>query len=77
MISWTAFVLVLLAHGTANVRSFTSTIIHQTRFPTSKLYETPENFADVAATIADAAGALAGKTIVVKYGGVRSVGGSK
>lgn len=38
----------------------------------TRLYETPENFATVASTIADATGALAGQTIVVKYGGVRA-----
>jgi hypothetical protein len=39
-------------------------------FTTTKLYQAPENFADVAKTIAEAAGELSGKTIVVKYGGV-------
>lgn len=63
--------LVVLAHCAANVRGFTSTTIHKSRFAISHLYGTAENFADIAATIADAAGALAGKTIVVKYGGVR------
>lgn len=38
---------------------------------TTTLFEAPNNFADVAETIADAAAALRGKTIVVKYGGVR------
>jgi hypothetical protein len=33
----------------------------------------PENFSDVAETIAEAASSLKGKTIVVKYGGVRCV----
>jgi hypothetical protein len=70
MVSWTAF-LVVLAHCITNVRSFTSTTIPKSRFPVSKLYETPENFADVAATIRDAAVALSGKIVVVKYGGVR------
>jgi hypothetical protein len=31
----------------------------------------PENFSDVAETIAEAASSLKGKTVVVKYGGVR------
>jgi hypothetical protein len=72
-----AVCVLVLAHCLATVRSFTSETIPKSRLPTSQLYETPENFADVAATIADASGALAGKTIVVKYGGVRCVTASK
>ena len=42
-------------------------------FLTTKLYQAPENFADVAKTISEAAGELSGKTIVVKYGGVSQI----
>lgn len=37
---------------------------------TTAIFSTPENFSDVAETIADAARSLRGQTIVVKYGGV-------
>jgi hypothetical protein len=54
----------------ASVNGFTSTSKRVERQSTV-LRQAPENFADVAATIADAASELSGKTIVVKYGGVR------
>ena len=55
----------------ASAKPFT-TVVEPGQRQSTLLRNAPENFADVAATIADAAGELSGKTIVVKYGGVRS-----
>jgi hypothetical protein len=63
--------LIIVIGFLAHVSAFSTLTLSATRRPSLRLYETPENFADVAATIAEAAGALAGQTIVVKYGGVR------
>ena len=60
---------VLAAAQWSAVTAFTTVTTRKQQF--TSLHNAPENFADVAATIADAAGELSGKTIVVKYGGVR------
>jgi len=47
----------------------TTTTTTTTKISSLTRYAAPENFADVAKTIASATGELKGKTIVVKYGG--------